>query len=343
MPFTISHTVFAAPLKKLAPRYLCVTGLVLGSMAPDLEYFVAMKSFRTIGHSLEGFLLIHLPLCTAFAFAFHTFMRPTLPLMLPSAGGADRFAEPRSTWGLNCLKDWMIFLISLFIGFLTHMFMDEWTHKHTFFYERLSFLRRSVAGDHVYHWLQYGLSALGIGALVLYAAYRWWRWRSGRTKPDAGRPLHSGGAKLVFILLALLAAAAVILLKAYSVRSFKVVELIAIAPFSAAAIGWFTAGVLVMHKRSLATGLLKLLLVFGSACWCWASGWLLKHYGLALARRLPGLDYTDLFYMRWISCIWLLSLVLLAVSCWRVSGRTAMQRTEVIKGRRLGHNKRYES
>ncbi|PZD96246.1 hypothetical protein DNH61_08565 [Paenibacillus sambharensis] len=342
MPFTISHAAFAAPLKKLAPRYLCATGLVLGSMAPDLEYFVALKPFRTIGHSLEGFMLIHLPLCTALAFAFHTFMRPTLPLMLPSAGGADRFAEPRDSWGLNRLKDWVVFIASLFIGFLTHMFMDEWTHKHTFFYERLSFLRRSVAGDHVYHWLQYGFSVFGIGALVLYAVYRWWRWRSGRGRDDR-RPLHSGGAKLGFILLALLAAAAVLLLKAYSIRGFKVVELIAIAPFTAAAIGWFTAGVLVMHKRNLALGLLKLLLVFGSAGWCWASGWLLERHGLELAGRLPGLDYMDLFYMRWIGCIWLISFVLLVASCWRVSWRTADQKTEVIKGSGLGHNKRYES
>src|SRR5690606_35593602 len=128
-----SHPAFAAPLKKLVPS-LSMTGLVLGSMAPDLEYFVAFETLRTIGHTYLGFLLMHIPLCIAFALAYHRLFKPTLPLLLPSIGRMDRLAspDPASRWELRTWRHRVRFLVSLFIGFLTLLFMDGLTHRHTF-------------------------------------------------------------------------------------------------------------------------------------------------------------------------------------------------------------------
>jgi hypothetical protein len=86
MPFTLSHPLFAAPLKKMLP-FLSTTGLILGSMSPDLEYFIAMQPFRSIGHSIEGFFLLILPVCIAFACGFHNIIKPSLPELLPKIGG----------------------------------------------------------------------------------------------------------------------------------------------------------------------------------------------------------------------------------------------------------------
>ncbi|SEP14833.1 DUF4184 family protein [Paenibacillus sp. OV219] len=54
MPFTFAHPAYALPLKFINPRYLSATGLVLGSMAPDFEYFLTLEPHQTIGHSFSG-------------------------------------------------------------------------------------------------------------------------------------------------------------------------------------------------------------------------------------------------------------------------------------------------
>src|SRR5690606_4978909 len=132
MPFTFAHPLFALPLKRLAPGRLRATGLALGSMAPDLEYFARMETAQTIGHTYTGFFLMHLPVCAALALVAHRLLLPTLPLLMPAAGGLHRFGGSIQPRPLRSSADWLHFTISLFIGFLTHLFMDGWTHGHTF-------------------------------------------------------------------------------------------------------------------------------------------------------------------------------------------------------------------
>lgn len=176
MPFTLSHPLFAVPLKKVIPS-LSVTGLVLGSMAPDIEYFIAMQPLRTIGHSLEGFFLITLPACIAFAYAFHRVIKPGLPNLLPSIAGIDRFAyHSVRPWRLSTGAEWLLFCISLLIGFSSHVFMDNWTHSGGWFVQRIPFLHKMIAGDYVYHILQLSLSVLGAAVPALYFIYRWYDW-----------------------------------------------------------------------------------------------------------------------------------------------------------------------
>lgn len=177
MPFTLSHPLFAAPLKKIIPS-LSVTGLILGSMAPDIEYFFAMQPLRTIGHELAGFFLLGLPVCTAFAFAFHLIMKQALLTMLPSQGGIDHFAAQQiHKWDMSTPKKWASFIISLFIGFQSHLFMDNLTHSSGFFVDRLPLLRSMIFGEPVYHLLQLSLSVLGLLVPALLVAYRWNKWR----------------------------------------------------------------------------------------------------------------------------------------------------------------------
>ena len=54
MPFTFSHPAIILPLKKLPKKYISMTGLIVGSIAPDFEYFLRMKS--KYSHTMSGIL-----------------------------------------------------------------------------------------------------------------------------------------------------------------------------------------------------------------------------------------------------------------------------------------------
>lgn len=56
MPFTISHAIYAIPIRHIMPKYFSVMGLILGSMSPDFEYFIYLEPYVTIGHSIQGLL-----------------------------------------------------------------------------------------------------------------------------------------------------------------------------------------------------------------------------------------------------------------------------------------------
>ncbi len=104
-----------------------------------------MQSFRSIGHSLPGFMLLGLPLCIAIAIAYHRVLKPALPAFMPSAGGMERFVReyaerPSPAYSSFTYAGWAMFVLSAFIGYLTHIFVDNWTHRYGFFCASSTFL-----------------------------------------------------------------------------------------------------------------------------------------------------------------------------------------------------------
>ncbi|SDT47792.1 protein of unknown function [Paenibacillaceae bacterium GAS479] len=186
MPFTFSHPLFAAPLNKLVPR-LSIMGLALGSMAPDMEYFIAMEPYRSIGHEWQGFLLLGLPLSIACSAAFYSVLAPLLPRLLPSIGSLDRYAADRlSKTRLRApasVSAWGWFLLSLYIGYLSHLFMDGMTHTNGWLVVRnTELMYERTAGLPTYRWLQYLFSLLGLLVYAIWLAFDYGRWRRVRSK-----------------------------------------------------------------------------------------------------------------------------------------------------------------
>ncbi|MBW7473207.1 DUF4184 family protein [Paenibacillus oenotherae] len=249
MPFTFSHPLYAVPLRRLAPKWLSVTGLVLGSMAPDMEYFIAMEPYRSIGHFFSGFLFMCLPLCITLAFAFHSIIKPVLPLFMPVRGGVDRFVQQElGAWQLRSAREWLVFIGSLFIGFLTHLFMDSWTHSSGVFVKLFPFLYTAVAGEAIYHWLQYATSLIGLLIPSGWLMYRYLRWR--RSDCTGQKPAARSGAAaqlwLTFALTALLMLAGKLLAGHGPIDTGVWI----VAPLSAALFGLFVASLLYIAARS---------------------------------------------------------------------------------------------
>ncbi|MGU3469545.1 DUF4184 family protein [Paenibacillus sp. D51F] len=243
MPFTFSHPLYAAPLRRLVPA-LSLSGLVLGSMIPDMEYFIAMNSYRSIGHSLTGFVWMGIPLSLAFLSAWQNILKPVLPKLLPSLGGVDRYAETllgRRDCTPGSAAGWALFFLSLFIGFWSHLFVDGMTHTSGWLVTRHHSLYRLEAGLPLYKWLQYGLSFLGLllPGLWLLVDYIRWYMKEGRRRKRS-KPARKWGATAA-------AAAAGFLLMAgkilFEPRADNIV-LWLVAGCSSALFGLFVAGVL---------------------------------------------------------------------------------------------------
>jgi hypothetical protein len=103
MPFTLAHVVLARPLWRAVGRQLPLSGIAVGSVAPDLEYLAHLDTERTIGHLLHGVFLLDLPLALVLLALWHGLIkRPLAALVSPrlrppvdtspfAFGPADRF------------------------------------------------------------------------------------------------------------------------------------------------------------------------------------------------------------------------------------------------------------
>jgi len=296
MPFTLSHPLFAAPLRRALPS-LSLTGLIAGSMAPDFEYFIAMIPLRSIGHNWEGFLLQALPIGIALSFAFHYLVKPIIPLMLPKAGGLQQFANQAiQDWKLSGIKDWTLFILSLFIGFLTHLFMDHWTHGSGWFVQRVPFLQSIRFGDYVYHILQLALSLLGVVIPFLYGFFVWRKQR--RQKPPAAE--SAGRTQTILLWSSTIIFAAVLMLcKLIISGQYFSLSVWIVGPITSFAFGLIMAGSIHAGIKSLRKGRVILL----------------QFAVIAVLLLFQAMKFSDLPWLTvWISYHWLLSFLLVYLS-----------------------------
>jgi hypothetical protein len=54
MPFTFSHPAIILPLAYLPKKWYSMTGLVIGSLVPDFEYFLRMSMAGYHSHTIAG-------------------------------------------------------------------------------------------------------------------------------------------------------------------------------------------------------------------------------------------------------------------------------------------------
>jgi Domain of unknown function (DUF4184) len=175
MPFTLAHVAAALPLRR---RPFVWSAVIVGTTAPDLEYFVRLAPNDGYGHTLAGSLLLSLPLAIATLWLFHSFVRAPLIEFLPAEvqrrminrydefqfGGAGRFI-------------WIV--ASILLGMMTHLIWDSFTHANTRLYRGWPALGESVAVPIVgpmpiYKVLQHGSTIIGLGALAFWLLL-WYR------------------------------------------------------------------------------------------------------------------------------------------------------------------------
>ena len=173
MPFTVSHIAAVLPGYRSLTRARVFTAAVIGSMVPDFGLLLPGSFARWQTHGLSG--------------AVHVL----------SAGGADRVLAhaaadqaggargaagrgvPAAACGVSAGVDrgsfsaWLYAAAALLLGAVTHLIWDAFTHENARgvrMFPLLTDYGPEMAGHplHLYRWLQYGSSLLGL-AVVLAA------------------------------------------------------------------------------------------------------------------------------------------------------------------------------
>lgn len=152
MPFTFAHPAIVFPLRK-ARWKLSFTGLVIGSIVPDFEFYLKMQLGENIGHHAMGFFLFDIPMALLMYLVFEFVMRPVL------LGEGKPSGQGRKT-------GFPVLLLSVSIGAFSHIAWDGLTHDYGLMVQSFAFLRSNwVLGGiskPVYEWLQVFFSIWGL-------------------------------------------------------------------------------------------------------------------------------------------------------------------------------------
>jgi Domain of unknown function (DUF4184) len=155
---------------------LIFSALVVGSISPDLHYFVALSSDARPSHTLAGAFYICLPSALAVLWLFHRVLK--LPLIsLAPAWHQQRLARFATPFKFGPAKRFAFILGSLMTGIFSHIFWDSFTHDYGFMVRHLAILRTRPLLEYgssrpVYNMLQH-LSTV-VGTVVLIIAYKRW-------------------------------------------------------------------------------------------------------------------------------------------------------------------------
>lgn len=137
MPFTPAHAAIVLPL--IRRQKFSATGLIVGTMAPDFEYFFKMSVSSEYSHTLAGLFYFDIPVVILLSLIFHTLVKRNLILNLPS------FLQRRflPTMHLDFVpylrRHWGIFLCSAALGAASHVVWDSFTHSSGYFVQELPF------------------------------------------------------------------------------------------------------------------------------------------------------------------------------------------------------------
>jgi hypothetical protein len=175
MPFTFSHPALVLPATYLPPRYYSLTGLIIGSLTPDFEYFIRMKIQSSYGHTISGLFYFDLPLGILLAFIFHYIVRNSLFKNLPGLIQNRLSTFLDFNWNQYFLKKWFVVSISILVGAASHLLWDSFTHRSGYFVGTIPFLtaRINFFGHifPVFNILQHSSSIIG-GLLLIYAFFK---------------------------------------------------------------------------------------------------------------------------------------------------------------------------
>ena len=185
MPVTFSHPAIVLPLTK-ARLNLSATGLIIGSMIPDFEYFIRMLDKTRYSHTLFGIFWFDLPLSLLVSFIYHQVVRNSLFDNLPSFL-KDRFSiYKKFNWPKYFTKNWAIVLVSIIVGTVSHLLWDGVTH-HTMFYvkqaELATMMKIGTINLAGYKFLQLASSIVG-GLAVIYSIFSLRRIHQPKAKID---------------------------------------------------------------------------------------------------------------------------------------------------------------
>ncbi|HEQ1857029.1 TPA: DUF4184 family protein [Providencia alcalifaciens] len=179
MPWTFSHPAVVFPIKhSFLGKWLSLPAMILGSLSPDLLYSFGLYQLASEAHHVVGWLSIGLPLC----FIIYAII---LKLAAPLSTVIPFVIKKSPRWSIRDIgiRNIAILAISFFIGALTHIVWDSFTHDTGTMVRSWSFLQFNLSMTDkqeiaIYKILQHSGSLLGL----LYLSYQYWRYYRKQTQ-----------------------------------------------------------------------------------------------------------------------------------------------------------------
>nr|WP_315170888.1 DUF4184 family protein [uncultured Flavobacterium sp.] len=166
MPFTFSHPAIVLPFIKSSR--LSATGLIVGSMCPDFEYFIRMKVQSNISHTLLGLFIFNIPISLLAALLFHQIIKKGLIENSPSFFSSRLDDLKKRDWMDYLRNNFIIVVLSIVIGAISHILWDGFTHQTGYFVTEFPFLLSKIYAIPLYKILQHLSSCIGMATLFFY-------------------------------------------------------------------------------------------------------------------------------------------------------------------------------
>lgn len=180
MPFTPSHAVVALPFVRTR---LVPAAVAVGAMTPDLPLFArGMWPDYSMTHD-PSWVAPTTVLALVLLLAWRCLLRPAARELsprviadrLPIAWDAGFRAGLRETFSGGPVA-WVLLVVSLAIGVLSHILWDLFTHEGRLGVELLPALEQQWGPLAGVKWLQYASGAFGLIVLAVYGIV-WWSRR----------------------------------------------------------------------------------------------------------------------------------------------------------------------
>jgi hypothetical protein len=190
MPFTVSHIAAVLPGYRVLTRANVFTAAVIGSMVPDFGSLVPGTVARWQTHSLPALFTFCLPVGLSVYWLTLLLLRPALLEVLPDRAYV-RLRAAHAAASIRQPGAWLYAAAALLLGAVTHLIWDGFTHENARgvrMFPLLTDLGPEIDGHalHLYRWLQYGSSVLGL-AVLLAALILWLRHAPTPIQPPARR------------------------------------------------------------------------------------------------------------------------------------------------------------
>jgi hypothetical protein len=175
MPWTFAHPAAVLPFLRLPPSTVNFTALVVGSITPDLGYYVGQFSVATLAHTFRGSFLVCLPSGFVLLAIVYLLRKPIwFVLPQPHRGALEAMAYAPSRVSVRWI---FVSACSILAGAWTHIVWDSFTHADGWSVGEFPALRTvffNVGGMDIalYSFLQLLSTIVGLAAVV--AAYLAW-------------------------------------------------------------------------------------------------------------------------------------------------------------------------
>jgi hypothetical protein len=140
MPFTPAHAAAALPFLR---SRLVPSALVVGTMAPDFEYFLRFAPGGGFGHTIPGAFLQSLPLALGVLWIFQALLKAPLVQLFPD-GIRLRIRAHATPFRFGGPGRFFLIVVSALLGIATHLLLDMFTHHDTWATRHIPWLNEEV-------------------------------------------------------------------------------------------------------------------------------------------------------------------------------------------------------